>query len=122
MTPNYQKLSRTLLLFPAGALVALAAPASAGGKHKSEPIVLEDQGSFTVGGSVITAPGTHDPYNPTPPDGQTFHGDHTYVQYQIPPKARKLSAGHVARRRTDGQDLGVHARWTRRIPEHLHPS
>ena len=90
MTPNYRKLSTTLMLFHAAALVAVAAPAMAGGKHKSKPIVLEDQGSFTVGGSVITAPGTHDPYNPTPPDGQTFHGDHTYVQYQIPPDARKL--------------------------------
>jgi hypothetical protein len=51
-------------------------------------------GSFFVGGTVITAPGTFDPSKcgtscPTP-DGQTLHVDHTYVQYRIPPNARKL--------------------------------
>ena len=51
-------------------------------------MVVEQQGSFAVGGSVITAPGTFDPYKPTPA-GQTFHGDHAYVFYQIPEKARK---------------------------------
>ena len=34
-----------------------------------------------------TNPGTFDPYKPTPA-GQTFRGDHAYVFYQIPPKAR----------------------------------
>jgi pimeloyl-ACP methyl ester carboxylesterase len=47
------------------------------------------QGSFMVGGSVISNPGTFDPYNPTPA-GQTFHGDHAYVEYQIPADARVL--------------------------------
>ena len=51
-------------------------------------LVIKEQGSFTVGGTVITNPGTYDPYKPTP-DGQTFHGDHAYVFYQIPAKARK---------------------------------
>src|SRR5687767_3040994 len=53
------------------------------------PIVLADQGSFAVGGAVLTNPGTFDPLNPTPA-GQTIHGDHAYVQYQIPVKARRL--------------------------------
>jgi hypothetical protein len=38
---------------------------------------------------VIGDPGTFDPYNQTPA-GQTFHGDHAYVFYQVPVNARKL--------------------------------
>jgi len=65
--------------------------------QKKQPIVILDQGSFAVGGSVITAPGTFDPikhgaFNPAnqSSEGQTLHGDHAYVFYQIPDKARKL--------------------------------
>lgn len=58
-------------------------------KHtKQQPLVIQEQGSFAVGGTVITNPGTFDPYKPTP-EGQTFHGDHAYVFYQVPVKARK---------------------------------
>ena len=49
-------------------------------------IQIVDQGSFAVGGTVITNPGKFDPYNQTP-EGQTFHGDHAYVFYQIPVNA-----------------------------------
>jgi hypothetical protein len=59
------------------------------GDKKPKPFVVAEQGSFAVGGTVITNPGTYDPFNPTPA-GQTFHGDHAYVQYQIPPDARDL--------------------------------
>ncbi len=52
-------------------------------------IVIEEQGSFAVGGTVITNPGTFDPYNATPA-GQTFRGDHAYVFYQISANAREL--------------------------------
>ncbi len=52
-------------------------------------IVIEEQGSFAVGGTVITNPGTFDPYNATPA-GQTFSGDHAYVFYQIPANAHEL--------------------------------
>ena len=55
---------------------------------KPKPIVIQEQGSFAVGGTVITNPGTFDPYKPTP-EGQTFHGDHAYVFYQVPVKVRK---------------------------------
>jgi hypothetical protein len=53
------------------------------------PVVIARQRSFMVGGSVITNPGTFDPNNPTP-EGQTLHGDHAYVQFQIPPNRRDL--------------------------------
>ena len=56
---------------------------------KPDPLVIQEQGSFAVGGKVITNAGTFDPYHPTP-EGQTFHGDHAYVFYQIPVKARRL--------------------------------
>ena len=51
-------------------------------------IQIADQGSFAVGGTVISNPGTFDPYNQTP-EGQTFHGDHAYAFYQIPVNARQ---------------------------------
>ena len=56
-------------------------------KQNSEVIQIEEQGSFTVGGTVIEHLGTFDPYNQTP-EGQTFHGDHAYVFYQVPANAR----------------------------------
>jgi len=52
------------------------------------PLIIREQGSFAIGGSVITNPGTFNPYKPTS-DGQTLHGDHAYIFYQIPVKARK---------------------------------
>jgi hypothetical protein len=49
--------------------------------------MIQEQGSFAIGGSVITAPGTFDPIrqgasNPAgaDPSGQTLHGDHAYVR------------------------------------------
>jgi hypothetical protein len=62
----------------------------------STALVIQEQGSFAVGGTVLTAPGTFDPiaqgaYTPTPdPKGQTLHGDHAYVFYQVPVNARRL--------------------------------
>ena len=67
------------------------------GKNRPEPLMIQEQGSFAAGGTVVTAPGTFDPvqqgaYNPAGPDpaGQTLHGDHAYVFYQVPVHARKL--------------------------------
>ena len=57
-------------------------------KTKEKLLVIREQGSFAVGGTVLTNPGTFNPYNQTP-EGQTFHGDHAYAFYQIPDKARK---------------------------------
>lgn len=55
---------------------------------KDQALMIREQGSFAVGGTVITNPGTFDPYKPSP-EGQTLHGDHAYVFYQVPVKARK---------------------------------
>jgi hypothetical protein len=75
------------LLVGTGASAALVQDSHKSRKFK--PITIAGQGSFMVGGSVITNPGTFDPTNPTPA-GQTVHGDHAYVQYQIPAHARNL--------------------------------
>src|SRR5579872_4107169 len=59
------------------------------GYAQKKPIVIQDQGSFTVGGTVVNNPGNFDPIKRSP-EGQTFHGDHAYVFYQIPTNAKKL--------------------------------
>lgn len=51
---------------------------------------IKDQGSFSVGGSKITNPGTFNVQEALKPDGQTIHADHAYVFYQIPKNALKL--------------------------------
>ena len=56
---------------------------------KNDLLIIIDQGSFAVGGSIIANSGKFDAIKRTP-EGQTFHGDHAYVFYQIPDNARKL--------------------------------
>lgn len=63
-------------------------------KTRSELLVIKEQGSFTVGGTVIQSSGIYngvkfDNFKPYP-EGQTFHGDHAYVFYQIPDNTRKF--------------------------------
>jgi hypothetical protein len=83
-----RKGNKIMFLFLITLLLA-AIPAPAQKAEKQKPIMIESQGSFAVGGTVITTPGTFDPYNQTTA-GQSFHGDHAYVFYQIPVNARKL--------------------------------
>jgi len=59
------------------------------GNNSNALLKIQEQGSFAVGGTVINNPGTFDPNKPTP-DGQTYHGDHAYVFYQVPANPRKL--------------------------------
>lgn len=68
----------------ASSSLAIAAPAD-----QSKPLVIQEQGSFAVGGTVVTNPGTFDPIKMSP-EGQTLHGDHARVFYQVPVNARKL--------------------------------
>jgi hypothetical protein len=71
--------------------------ASAWAADESAPLVIQKQGSFAVGGTIVTAPGTFDPikhgaFNPSAQEtaGQTLRGDHAYVTYQVPVGARSL--------------------------------
>ena len=52
-------------------------------------IILEDQGSFAIGGSTVKHSGTFSTENFLSPDGQYAYGDHLYTFYQIPVKAKK---------------------------------
>jgi hypothetical protein len=77
-------------------MVVITISGNSKNKTKTKPLIIEQQGSFAVGGSVVTIPGTFDPikqgaYNPlgVDPAGQTLHGDHASVLYQIPVNARQ---------------------------------
>ncbi|WP_437918700.1 alpha/beta hydrolase [Sphingobacterium sp. LRF_L2] len=59
-------------------------------KSKRKPLVIETQCSFAIGGTILTTSGNFEVANALKSDGQTLHGDHAYVFYQIPPKAKKL--------------------------------
>ena len=77
--------SAGLMLLAAMLLGACAAPE----QHSSaSSLMITEQGSFAVGGTVITQPGEFDPIKLTSA-GQTLHGDHAYVFYQIPVNQRK---------------------------------
>lgn len=54
-------------------------------------LVIKKQGTFSAGGTVIKSEGAFDPLKPwnVPQGGQTRHGDHADVFYQIPAKPKK---------------------------------
>ena len=58
-------------------------------QSQTKPISIAEQGSFAVGGTMIKKEGAFDPMKLNP-EGQTYHGDHAYIFYQIPENARKL--------------------------------
>ena len=78
--------------FLAGLLLAAglfaATDAIAAEKETPPPLLIQEQGSFAAGGTVIPATKPYNPMKPKP-EGQTLHGDHAYVFYQIPAHARK---------------------------------
>jgi pimeloyl-ACP methyl ester carboxylesterase len=58
------------------------------------PLVIKEQGSFFVGGVKVQAPGTLDPFTPVASasdDGQIYHYDRLYAEYQIPRNPRKYN-------------------------------
>jgi|SRR6218665_40150 len=58
---------------------------------KPGPIVIKEQGAFSAGGTIIKSDGIFDPKKPwnEKQGGQTRHGDHADVFYQIPVKPKK---------------------------------
>ena len=56
-----------------------------------KPVTIQAQGSFMAGGAVIQSASVYDGSNPSDFSGETLHGDHVYVFYQIPVKAKKYS-------------------------------
>lgn len=85
-TKHRKRMGAVLLLF---AMLAAASPARAGEADTPGPLVIKEQASFAVGGTVLTHPGVFDP-GKSGPEGQTFHGDHAFVFQQIPVNARPL--------------------------------
>lgn len=69
----------------------------------SDPLIIAEQGSFTAGGTVVQNEGTYDPKSKGP-EGLTRHGDHAYVNFQIPVDVRKLPMvmlhGHLQHAKT----------------------
>lgn len=96
---NYIEMNnrKRFVFLPIVFLMLLIASASKGQNKNSKYLIIKEQGSFAIGGTVITNPGTFDPikhgaFNPAnqPSEGQTLHGDHAYVFYQIPVQPRKF--------------------------------
>ncbi|MCL7987614.1 alpha/beta fold hydrolase [Sphingobacterium sp. lm-10] len=68
--------------------LTLLTTVSAYAQKNNKPLLIAEQGSFSVGGTLYTQPGSFDINEALKADGQTFHGDHAYIFYQIPAKAR----------------------------------
>lgn len=66
-------------------------------KGKPEPLTIQEQGSFAVGGTVLSNPGAYNNNKPAA-EGQSLHGDHLYAFYQVPqnPKALPIVMLHGA--------------------------
>lgn len=78
---------RTVLLSLMAALCGGVGPvATAADAASREPLVIQEQGSFSVGGTVLRSAGIYEPNNPTAA-GQTYHGDHAYAFFQVPAHA-----------------------------------
>jgi len=54
------------------------------------PLAIAAQGSFAAGGTVTHRTGVFDARHPMNPAGQTLHGDHARVTFQVPVDARAL--------------------------------
>ena len=86
MSTKHQRILTTFLL---AACIFMSACSTTTVNNKPGLLSIQEQGSFAVGGTVITNSGTFDPVKMSP-EGQTLHGDHLYAFYQIPENARKL--------------------------------
>jgi pimeloyl-ACP methyl ester carboxylesterase len=92
---KYLKHSLSLLLLTAS--VASSTMALAQQVGRPQPLTIQEQGSFAVGGTVLRKPGTYNNNTPTA-EGQSLHGDHLYAFYQVPqnPKALPIAMLHGA--------------------------
>lgn len=83
---TFKMKNRTILfvLLPIILFVLYSACTSDKRSTHNGALTIQEQGSFAVGGTTISEPGTFDLTNSLRPQGQTFHGDHAYTFYQIP--------------------------------------
>lgn len=94
--------SVSYILFPLVAAVFLIACETGNnnndkGNANKDAMVVKEQGSFAAGGTVKGDSGKFDPikdgaFNPDSQStaGQTIHGDHAFVYYQVPENSRNL--------------------------------
>jgi len=84
--------SATLQTIPATLALLLSAcsPVTVAQNAESKPLVIAEQGSFSVGGRTVQGAGVFDPTKSPAGtnDGQTMWVDQMYVQYQIPVNTR----------------------------------
>jgi pimeloyl-ACP methyl ester carboxylesterase len=88
---NQKRRNKILLnaLLMYAVVIAVSSCATTKGNNSGN-LVIKEQGAFSAGGTVITSEGTFDPLKPwyEVQGGQTRHGDHADVFYQIPVKAK----------------------------------
>lgn len=79
------------LLVTFAVIVGMAAGSAAIAQQTDtpEPLIIQEQGSFAVGGMVVATPGVYHNDAPTA-EGQTLHGDHLYTFYQVPEDPKPL--------------------------------
>lgn len=85
----FARATRVIVPWLIAAATGCAAPRANLSGGTSAPIAIQEQGSFAIGGTVLSTPGTYDAIQRSPA-GQTLHGDHAYVFYQVPANARRL--------------------------------
>lgn len=81
---RYMKLIVAILI-PFGFTI----PSFATNEITIQPITIIKQGNFSAGGRVIKSEGTFSNKDLFNPQGQTLHGDHATVSYQIPVNPRR---------------------------------
>src|SRR5690606_36375902 len=97
MKQRFKNLNRVFLAICVVFIIAGCQSNKTDTHQESGYIAVQEQGSFAVGGTVITASGEFDPiahgaFSPVnqSSEGQTLHGDHAFVVYQKPVDSRIL--------------------------------
>ena len=86
MTNTINSLSKITL----GVSIALLMSACAVNKNQSNNLIIAEQGNFSAGGTVLKNTGIFDGKQISNSAGQTLHGDHASVFYQIPSRANRF--------------------------------
>ncbi|HRO45353.1 alpha/beta fold hydrolase [Agriterribacter sp.] len=62
-------------------------------QNQNSSLIIKEQGAFSAGGTVVKSEGTFDALKPwnVPQGGQTRHGDHADVFYQLPANSKQHS-------------------------------
>ncbi|WP_320188812.1 alpha/beta hydrolase [Agrobacterium rosae] len=81
--------AKTLSALAFSSAIALSGIAHAQSETKPQPLIIQEQGSFAVGGTVAKTAGIYNNNAPTA-EGQSLHGDHAYVFYQVPQNPKPL--------------------------------